>query len=185
MNERTDAPQQPPMPSRYADVTWLHRFINCVPFGADAPVEDIARAHSVVERLEGELAGANALGMVRIKELEQTVAAYTLDIRELQNQRDNFEALYLGSGGAPLSESGTSGASKDDLIRAAIACDQLGAVDLGARLRASAELARVRGLLDDYFAAYPHGKLGDAYRELTNAAAERLTRGPAPGGKDE
>ena len=41
----------------------------------------------------------------------------------------------------------------------------------------SAELARVRGLLDDYFAAYPHGKLGDAYRELKNAAAERLTRG--------
>ena len=28
---------------------------------------------------------------------------------------------------------------KDDLLRAAIACDQLGAVDLGARLRKAAE----------------------------------------------
>ena len=44
--------------SDYGDVTWLHRFINCTPFGADAPTEDIARAQRIVERLGGDLSAA-------------------------------------------------------------------------------------------------------------------------------
>jgi hypothetical protein len=30
----------------------LHKFINCVPFGADAPQEDIQRAHDIVAALK-------------------------------------------------------------------------------------------------------------------------------------
>ena len=33
------------------DIKWIHKFINCVPFGADAPVSDIQRAHKVIESL--------------------------------------------------------------------------------------------------------------------------------------
>jgi len=33
------------------DVAWLHKFINCTPFGADAPAADIARAHKIVHDL--------------------------------------------------------------------------------------------------------------------------------------
>ena len=33
------------------DIEWLHRFINCVPFGADAPRSDIDRAHAIVATL--------------------------------------------------------------------------------------------------------------------------------------
>ena len=79
-----DAPQD----QRSADLEWLHRFINCTPFGADAPASDIQRAHEIV---------------------------------------------------SALSERGTSALSKDDLIRAAIACEQIWAMDLGERLREAAE----------------------------------------------
>ena len=52
--------------------------------------------------------------------------------------------------------------TKDDLLRAAIACDQLGAVDLGARLREAAENCVVvprepteamieRGMMEGFF----------------------------------
>ena len=34
-----------------SDIKWIHKFINCVPFGADAPVSDIQRAHKVIESL--------------------------------------------------------------------------------------------------------------------------------------
>jgi len=34
-----------------SDVDWLHKFINCTPFGADAPAEDIQRAHRIVDSL--------------------------------------------------------------------------------------------------------------------------------------
>lgn len=40
------------------DVAWLHRFINCVPFGADAPVSAILRARDIVDSLRSELAKA-------------------------------------------------------------------------------------------------------------------------------
>lgn len=33
------------------DVEWLHKFINCTPFGADAPAEDMQRAHRIVDSL--------------------------------------------------------------------------------------------------------------------------------------
>jgi hypothetical protein len=35
---------------------WLHRFIACTPFGADAPAEDIANAERILSALERELA---------------------------------------------------------------------------------------------------------------------------------
>ncbi len=43
----------PPIPAclpSEPDVAWLHKFINCVPFGADAPQSDIQRAHDIVEQ---------------------------------------------------------------------------------------------------------------------------------------
>jgi len=33
------------------DVVWLHKFVNCVPFGADATQSDINRAHQIVDAL--------------------------------------------------------------------------------------------------------------------------------------
>jgi hypothetical protein len=56
MHRATSTPT-PPFPSTdalkktKADVEWLHNFINCVPFGADAPVEHIQRAHEIVNDL--------------------------------------------------------------------------------------------------------------------------------------
>ena len=34
------------------DIQWLHKFINCVPFGAHAPVSDIKRAHQIIDALK-------------------------------------------------------------------------------------------------------------------------------------
>jgi len=36
---------------RKAEVAWLHKFINCTPFGEHAPQADIQRAHSIVALL--------------------------------------------------------------------------------------------------------------------------------------
>ena len=36
------------------ELAWLHKFINCVPFGEGAPQSDIQRAHKIVERLAHE-----------------------------------------------------------------------------------------------------------------------------------
>ncbi len=44
-------------------IEYMHRFINCVPFGADCPPEDIARAHAifteVIDPLQRETARAD------------------------------------------------------------------------------------------------------------------------------
>ena len=36
------------------DQDWIHSFINCMPFGAHAPQEDIDRAHNIVKQLQQE-----------------------------------------------------------------------------------------------------------------------------------
>ena len=33
------------------DIEWLHKFINCVPFGEHCPAEDMTRAHEIVNAL--------------------------------------------------------------------------------------------------------------------------------------
>lgn len=37
------------------DIAWLHKFINCTPFGENAPQSDIRRAHVIVESLKAEI----------------------------------------------------------------------------------------------------------------------------------
>ena len=80
------------------------------------------------------------------------------------------------------SETGTSAVSKDDLIRAAIACEQIWAMDLGERLREAAELARVNeagenlhAKLRETEAALAQSK-HDLAREVTIAAHECAER---------
>ena len=45
-----------PAPDSQADIDWLHRFITCTPLGGNAPADDIARAHAIVERLRSRQA---------------------------------------------------------------------------------------------------------------------------------
>jgi hypothetical protein len=40
-----------PTASEAGELEWLHRFINCVPFGEHAPQADIDRAHRIVDAL--------------------------------------------------------------------------------------------------------------------------------------
>lgn len=46
------------------EVEWLHKFINCVPFGEHAPASDIQRAHEVVNSLSAQ---AEALKLENVK----------------------------------------------------------------------------------------------------------------------
>ena len=45
-------PTEQPSVVGEAEVIWLHRFINCVPFGEHAPASDLAKAHRIVEALD-------------------------------------------------------------------------------------------------------------------------------------
>lgn len=49
--ERAALAAKQPRPSA-EDVAWLRKFINCMPFGADAPQSDIDRAHAILASLE-------------------------------------------------------------------------------------------------------------------------------------
>lgn len=41
--------------ARAEDVAWLHKFINCVPFGGHCPKADMDRAHQIVSNLVAAL----------------------------------------------------------------------------------------------------------------------------------
>ena len=93
-----------------------------------------------------------------------------------------------------LSAMGTSAVSKDDLLRAAIACEQIWAMDLGERLRAAAEgcvVPREHILRDvGYIAAnniVDGAESADAVDATRIRAMARLLMqlAAAPGGSDE
>lgn len=56
----------------------------------------IELAREICAEIAGELQDGEQYGSVDVAEI---LSAY---VRRLEEQRDNFEALYLGSGGKPL-----------------------------------------------------------------------------------
>jgi hypothetical protein len=61
---RTDAVQVPDV-----DIAYLHKFVNCVPFGEHCPPEDMARAHGIIDTLRDLLKQCKHNASVTMDEL--------------------------------------------------------------------------------------------------------------------
>ena len=71
------------------DVEWLHKFINCTPFGADAPAEDMQRAHRIVDSLYAAPPSQPAQGEAATEKLQKLDAI----IQETRDFLDMVEML--------------------------------------------------------------------------------------------
>lgn len=81
---------------KVSDVEWLHRFLNCTPFGPSP--SEIQRAHEIIEELEHELAQAmralNAAGEA-IEHLESLTASATHDTVSVpRSLAERSEAMF-------------------------------------------------------------------------------------------